>query len=288
MLYELIRSGKFGSVFLDRTNKRAYKFGNDIDPRKSNLEITREYEIYSIIVKNKTTTEPIPIIDLELVEKLDPRYNKIVKCLGMDYMECGDLINILEYTAPLSYYECRFYLGSIGLGLKFIHESGIVYADLKPENILVTSQGVVKICDFGLSLKENLNLKGYTIGTPNYMAPENANGIYTFASDWWSLGVVGYIMGNGNFPFDNLDKFDKEIISKRVFNPNRDNMLNCDVRFRNLIVRLMESEIPYRIKTFKEFKEEEIFSGFLWENCNKYGPHTLERMNKIKNGGTKN
>src|SRR5262245_50968329 len=101
-------------------------------------------------------------------------------------------------------------------GLARAHESGIVHRDLKPSNILVTSDGLVKIADFGLaklhlpsddlprltSSEETKTSPGTVLGTPGYMSPEQARGEeVTEASDQFALGCILYELLTGRPAF---------------------------------------------------------------------------------------
>src|SRR5918998_3979477 len=92
-------------------------------------------------------------------------------------------------------------------GLAHAHAHGVVHRDLKPENVLVTADGGVKIADFGIakaldSVETKLTVTGTTIGTPAYMAPEQARareiGPWT---DLYALGTVAFELLAGHTPF---------------------------------------------------------------------------------------
>lgn len=90
-------------------------------------------------------------------------------------------------------------------GLERAHEQGITHRDIKPENLFITTEGVVKVLDFGLARSagvDGLTRAGELIGTPAYLSPEQARGQPVDArTDLWALGVVLYEAVTGMSPF---------------------------------------------------------------------------------------
>ncbi|PYS61399.1 MAG: hypothetical protein DMF74_16475 [Acidobacteria bacterium] len=101
------------------------------------------------------------------------------------------------------------------------HRAGIIHRDLKPENVMLTSEGYVKVLDFGLAKLTERPIAdsaastligtdpGMIIGTAQYMSPEQARGLDMDArTDIWSLGVMLYEMITGHVPFEGATKSD--------------------------------------------------------------------------------
>ena len=85
--------------------------------------------------------------------------------------------------------------------MQYLHEMGISHNDIKPENILITDEGVVKLCDFGLVNRDEVNSR--VIGTPEYWPPEAHHGIAVkgMQADVFALGIVLFGMVLGRPPF---------------------------------------------------------------------------------------
>jgi serine/threonine-protein kinase len=91
-------------------------------------------------------------------------------------------------------------------GLAFAHEQGLVHRDVKPQNVLLSSEGEVKVTDFGIArslhVDHGVTQTGTVLGTSEYLAPEQASGKpVSPATDEYSLGVVLWELLAGNVPF---------------------------------------------------------------------------------------
>lgn len=133
----------------------------------------------------------------------------------MDLMEGGELFDQILTKECFSEYEARTACQVMIDALKYCHDMGIVHRDIKPENLLLKSaeEGLksLKIADFGLArlLKED-SMAQTTCGTPGYVAPEVLmQRPYGKPCDYWSIGVVTFILLSGSPPFfeDGTDNF---------------------------------------------------------------------------------
>jgi eukaryotic-like serine/threonine-protein kinase len=125
--------------------------------------------------------------------------------LVMELVDGPSLAGLLK-SGPLEPTRTMDIVAQAAAGLAAAHGAGLVHRDIKPANLLLTSDGAVKITDFGLARAADstpLTLTGALVGTPAYLAPERASGASaTPATDLYSLGVVAYECLAGAPPFD--------------------------------------------------------------------------------------
>ena len=130
--------------------------------------------------------------------------------ISMEFIERGSLRPLVR---RLTLAQIAGVLEGMLAGLAHGHAHGIVHRDLKPENLMVTSEGRIKIADFGIAKAFNqassmrfLTATGTTVGTPAYMAPEQAmaKGIGP-RTDLYTAGVIAYELLVGRVPFHDTD-----------------------------------------------------------------------------------
>ncbi len=127
--------------------------------------------------------------------------------IAMEYVDGVSLRSLLREHRPLPTEKALDIARQICEALVYMHSRKVVHRDLKPENVLLTAEGQVKIMDFGIALDESarrLTWSGLssTIGTPDYMAPEQVSGRRgDFRTDIYALGMIMFEMLTGNLPY---------------------------------------------------------------------------------------
>jgi len=141
-----------------------------------------------------------------VVKVLKPR-EKSRMYIAMEYVDGRSLHSIIQSDAPLTDERALDIARQVTGALGYLHANGVVHRDIKPENILLTAEERVKILDFGIALDESkrrLTWAGLseTIGTPDYMAPEQIGGRRGDArTDVYAVGIMLYEMLTKNLPF---------------------------------------------------------------------------------------
>ena len=124
----------------------------------------------------------------------------------MEYADGGDLETCVKMRKGklMNEKEVLHMFVQIALAIKHIHDRKILHRDLKSQNIFLTSTGIVKLGDFGVSrvLEKTLDLAATQVGTPYYMPPEICNNTkYNSKCDIWSLGVILFELMTLGMPF---------------------------------------------------------------------------------------
>ena len=122
-------------------------------------------------------------------------------------MELIEGITLKEYIAKkgkLSIKEATSIAIQVSMGLKAAHNHGIVHRDVKPQNIIISTDGKVKVTDFGIARAASSNtISSNVMGSVHYSSPEQVRGGYSDEkSDIYSLGITLYEMVTGRVPFD--------------------------------------------------------------------------------------
>ncbi len=122
----------------------------------------------------------------------------------MELVEGITLKNYITKKGKLSVKEATSIAIQVSLGLQAAHHQGIVHRDVKPQNIIISTDGKVKLSDFGIAKASNSNtITANVMGSVHYSSPEQVRGGVSDArSDIYSLGITMYEMATGRVPFD--------------------------------------------------------------------------------------
>jgi eukaryotic-like serine/threonine-protein kinase len=205
----------------------------------------------------------------------------IVEVLDLGRLESGDLYMVMEFLkgeSLSSRIKSRGRLAprelcAIGVqlldGLSAAHEAGIIHRDLKPDNVFLIAQSkgrtdFVKILDFGISKFNGLNKDfsmtrtGSVMGTPYYMAPEQARGAKNLDArlDVYAAGVILFEAATGRVPFDG-DTFN-ELLIKIVTEdapPVRQLAPDLDPALADIIDKARQKNPDQRFASAREFRD---------------------------------
>jgi serine/threonine protein kinase len=129
-----------------------------------------------------------------------------VHYMAMEYLEGDTLCNVIKSKKWLSVDDTIHTVATIAEVVNYIHKKGIIHRDVKSSNIFITNDGQPVLMDFGIVYsegRESLSRDGAILGTPEYMSPEQVEGILKIdsRSDIYSLGVILYECLTGQLPF---------------------------------------------------------------------------------------
>lgn len=147
----------------------------------------------------------------------------------MEYVEGITLKTYIEKKGQLSFKEAVSIAIQVGRGIEAAHAKGIIHRDIKPQNIIISTEGKVKVTDFGIARAATSNtINSDVMGSVHYASPEQArNGFVDGKSDIYSLGIVMYEMVTGRVPFDGdttvavaIQHLQEEIVAPSAYAPN--------------------------------------------------------------------
>ncbi len=186
--------------------------------------------------------------------------------IAMEFIEGESLKELIRREGQLPAERIVAFLRQIAGALQAAHRRNIVHRDLKPQNIMVTTgsdgRETAKLLDFGIAKMfdeeaTQLTATGLSIGTPQYMSPEQANGaVVDGRSDLYSLGIILYEMLIGTVPFD--DKSTPAVLIKHVSQPPpRPSLRRPDIKvpagLEAVALRCLEKSPSARYQTAEEF-----------------------------------
>ena len=147
----------------------------------------------------------------------------------MEYVEGITLKTYIEKKEKLGYKEAISIAIQTCNGIRAAHNKNIIHRDIKPQNIIISTEGKVKVTDFGIARAATSNtINSDVMGSVHYTSPEQArNGYVDVKSDIYSLGIVMYEMVTGRVPFNGdsavavaLQHLQEEIIRPSAYTPS--------------------------------------------------------------------
>ncbi|XP_024971759.1 3-phosphoinositide-dependent protein kinase 2-like isoform X1 [Cynara cardunculus var. scolymus] len=206
--------------------------------------------------------------------------------MALESCEGGELFDQITRKGRLTEDEARFYAAEIVDALEYIHNLGLIHRDIKPENLLLTSDGHIKIADFGsvkpmqdsrITVLPNAasDDKACTfVGTAAYVPPEILNSSpATIGNDLWALGCTLFQMLSGTSPFKDASEW---LIFQRI--------VARDIRFpdyfsdeaRDLIDKLLDIDLAKRpgagCEGYASLKNHPFFQTIDWHDLRSRSP----------------
>eukprot|EP01060_Flectonema_neradi_P035728 TRINITY_DN6650_c0_g1_i2.p1 TRINITY_DN6650_c0_g1~~TRINITY_DN6650_c0_g1_i2.p1 ORF type:complete len:538 (+),score=79.32 TRINITY_DN6650_c0_g1_i2:81-1694(+) len=209
---QMLGKGAFGTVWLalgDTGEQLAVKrvmttgidFEVDIDKARHEYELLRKLDHKNIVkVHNFRVNTNVANPHADIV---------------MEYVAGGNIANLIQSFGKLPEKAVRNYASETLEGLRYLHQFDIIHRDLKPANIMVTTDGVVKITDFGLSKRKRAGSTTTVaaLGTYPYMSPgQMAENLITKQSDIWSVGCTILEMATSKAPWSNRNLQEQQYV----------------------------------------------------------------------------
>lgn len=184
-----------------------------------------------------------------------------IEYIVMEYVEGSTLKDYIKENKLLSWQQAIEFTIQICRALNCAHKNGIVHRDIKPQNIILTSEGVLKVTDFGIAraaTASSVTITGNTMGSVHYLSPEQAKGGYTDAkSDIYSLGIVMYEMVTGRLPFEGENPVSIAIkqIQEKPVSPKEYN-LAVPLAVENIILKAMNKDQGMRYQAANDMLKD--------------------------------
>jgi serine/threonine-protein kinase len=165
----------------------------------------------------------------------------------MEFVDGAPVTSLMKKEGRLDEQRCLRIGIQVARALAHAHKHGIVHRDIKPENVMLTASGTAKLCDLGLAKQTKgdaeVTMDGTSVGTPNYIAPEQARGEENIdiRADIYSLGASLYHMAVGAPPFSGANPM--VVMTKHVTEfaePPKRRCPSLSDGFNGLVMKMMQ------------------------------------------------
>jgi serine/threonine protein kinase/polyhydroxyalkanoate synthesis regulator phasin len=204
--------------------------------------------------------------------------------IAMEYLEGESLEKKIDGQVRLPLVHKLGWLVQACRALDYAHRRGVIHRDVKPANIMVTSEGVVKVVDFGIAriVDTAKTQTGMLLGTLSYMAPEQVRGQHADQRcDVWALGVVTYELITSRRPFDreNHAALLMDILNEAP-RPLAEFVPDCPPALENVVQRTLRKDPEQRCQTMEALLVdlEPIWTSMQREAVRKLVSHGRELM----------
>ncbi|XP_076842935.1 protein kinase C delta type-like [Brachyhypopomus gauderio] len=257
--HKLLGKGAFGKVFLAELKGREAWFA--VKALKKN-RVLKSDNVESTMVEKRVLTlaSDCPFLAHLYCTFQTKEYLFFV----MECLNGGNLMFHMKMKGRFDLDRTTFYAAELVCGLQFLHGKGVIHRDLKLDNVILDRDGHIKIADFGMC-KENVfghNLATSYCGTPHFIAPEILlEEPYSFSVDWWSFGVLVYVMLTGQPPFigDDEEEILESVRSDTPLFP-----LSITWNARKMLIRLFERDPSRRLGVVGNIRGHSFFETIDW------------------------
>ncbi|MGN1157872.1 MAG: Stk1 family PASTA domain-containing Ser/Thr kinase [Agathobacter sp.] len=173
----------------------------------------------------------------------------------MEYVEGITLKTYVEKKGQLSFKEATSIAIQVARGIEAAHSKEIIHRDIKPQNVIISTEGKVKVTDFGIARAISANtISAEVMGSVHYASPEQArNGFVDGRSDIYSLGIVMYEMVTGRVPFDGdstvsvaIQHLQEEMVEPSAYAPE------LPISYEKIVLKATQKNPDRRYQTIEE------------------------------------
>lgn len=179
----------------------------------------------------------------------------------MEYVNGGNLADRIAMSEEMPIADVVDFTMQICAGVQAIHDSSIIHRDLKPSNILLSTDGQIKITDFGIARSasaEQLTQSGSILGTLSYLSPEYlASATVSPQSDIYSIGIIAYEMVTGVLPDDDMNIF--TALKSRVEQdpaPPHEIRPDCPLALSEIIMKALRRDPKDRYQNARDMRAD--------------------------------